>query len=244
MRRFAGRLANGLTRQFGYDLVRRDLVSTDLDAFEQQRRLLAGTPSPVIFDVGAHQGETSAIYSKLFPAARIHAFEPFPDSCRALSQNTEGLPVTVHQIGFAEVPKTAALNANASSATNSLLDTHYLAAKVWGGGLLETVGRVSCRFTTVDQFCADNGIDRIHLLKLDVQGAEYRVLRGAANLLWNASIDLIYMEIILQPTYKEQRRLSEYLDLLEGHGMVLHGLYNLSHSLGRLRQVDAIFVRA
>jgi FkbM family methyltransferase len=229
-------------RRLGYDIVKRHSLD-DLNPFEQQRRLLTGVDLPVILDVGAHIGETSTAYAKLFPNARIHAFEPFPASFAALSQNTFKLSqVTAHPIGLAESPQAFEFNVNASAATNSLLETHEHAGRVWEPDLLKTRDRISCQFSTLDLFVAEKGIDRINVLKLDVQGAEYRVLKGGANTLGKGLVDIVYMEIITLPTYKEQWRLSEYLNFLEGFGMMLYSIYNLSHVSGQLRQVDAIFV--
>jgi hypothetical protein len=50
------------------------------------------------------------------------------------------------------------------------------------------------RITTVDDFCQSNGIDRIHLLKLDVEGYELKVLEGASRLLAARAIDFIQFE--------------------------------------------------
>ena len=50
--------------------------------------------------------------------------------------------------------------------------------------------------TTIDAVCASLGIDRITLLKIDVEGAEPSVLRGARRMLEAKAIDAIYMEFI------------------------------------------------
>jgi hypothetical protein len=52
-------------------------------AFDVQRSLCP-KPRPVISDVGAHVGETSTEYRRLFPDGKIYAFELFPESFLAL----------------------------------------------------------------------------------------------------------------------------------------------------------------
>src|SRR5712691_4485105 len=97
------RTVKAIAASLGYELARRRPYSNDLDAFAQQHRMLANLPSQIIFDVGAHKGETSKTYAALFPNAKIYAFEPFQESFEALARNTAGLPqVTVHPVGFAE----------------------------------------------------------------------------------------------------------------------------------------------
>lgn len=54
------------------------------------------------------------------------------------------------------------------------------------------VGQIELR--TLDDFCAESGIDRIHLLKLDVEGGECAVLKGAKRLLSEGRVDFIQLE--------------------------------------------------
>jgi FkbM family methyltransferase len=152
--------------------------------------------------------------------------------------------VTVHQIGLAEASQSFDLHVNAFAPTNSLLETDPSADLTWGAGILDTQRKLSCQFSTLDAFANELGINRINLLKLDVQGAEEKVFAGGSKSLAAGLIDVIYMEIIVMPTYKGQSRIGEYFELLQSYGMSLHGIYNLSHVSGRLRQLDAIFVRS
>ena len=51
-----------------------------------------------------------------------------------------------------------------------------------------------CQFATVDEFCAANQIDRIHFLKIDVEGHELAVLRGANRMIGGGKVDYIQFE--------------------------------------------------
>jgi hypothetical protein len=124
-----------------------------------------------------------------------------------------------------------------------LLETHELASEVWGMGLLDTQARVVCKFMTLDAFLAENHINHVDLLKIDVQGAEYKVFEGGKNAFAKGVLDVIYMEIITLPTYKQQWQLTKYLEFLGDRDFTLYGIYNLSCVSGQLRQIDAIFVR-
>jgi hypothetical protein len=48
--------------------------------------------------------------------------------------------------------------------------------------------------TTVDQFCDENGVDRIQFLKIDTEGKEMEVLQGAARMIQEGRIDFIQFE--------------------------------------------------
>jgi hypothetical protein len=50
------------------------------------------------------------------------------------------------------------------------------------------------KINTLDQFCVENKIQHVNLLKLDVEGHELNVLRGAANMLSKGAIDFIQFE--------------------------------------------------
>ena len=93
---------------------------------------------------------------------------------------------------------------NASSPTNSLLETDDSAALSWGKGLLETAATINVEAATVDEFCRKRQIESIDILKIDTQGTELEILKGAAGMLSGGRIRVIYNEMILAPTYKGQ----------------------------------------
>ena len=54
---------------------------------------------------------------------------------------------------------------------------------------------IEVKTQTIDNFCLQNKIDYIHILKLDTEGNEFNILKGAENLLSENKIKLIYTEI-------------------------------------------------
>src|SRR5262249_11275435 len=149
------------------------LASTPLGRYKRSRdpfhimRELVRSDAPVVFDVGAHVGQTAARYRTLYPGATIHSFEPFPESFRALAETSRGDPLVVpHETAVSDVTGKAQLNVNRSAQTNSLLPSDSRAAHYWGSGLLETKGEVTVATTTLDDFCATNGIGHIDILKI------------------------------------------------------------------------------
>jgi FkbM family methyltransferase len=212
------------------------------DAFEAQRRLVSST-APVILDVGAHLGQTAQRYRASFPTATIHCFEPFPPSFAALRAATaRDTRIHSHAVAVGESVGTAALHANRSSATNSLLETDARGRTYWGGEVLSTDSTVEVPVTTLDRFCAEASIAHVDILKLDVQGAEYAALSGARELFRARAIDVVYMEMITAPTYVGQRELHDYLALFRSLGYVLFDFYNPVRKNGRLLQTDNLMV--
>jgi FkbM family methyltransferase len=204
---------------------------------------LVRNPAPVIFDVGAHVGETAARYRALFPGAWIHSFEPSPASVERLAAACRGDErVEVHAAAVSDATGTSKLHLNRASVTNSLLASDGRAENYWGLGLLDSEGEVTVATLALDDFCRDRRIEHVDVLKIDVQGAEYAVLAGAKGLLERHAIDVIYMEMIMAPHYVGQRKYHHYLTSLDALGYELFDLFNFGRRDGRLIQTDGIFL--
>ena len=226
------------------DAAAKNAAAPTQDAFLAMQSLVA-QPNPVIFDVGANIGQTAQRFRSLFPAATIHSFEPFPDSHEALRLALIGdSHALAHRLALADAAGSATFHVNRFNATNSLLPSDDRAQLYWGNNLLDTEAHITVPTQTVDAFCREGSIEQIHILKIDVQGAEYAVLSGARQMLLDQAIDLIYMEVIMAPTYVGQRKAHEYLSLFDSYDYELFGIYNLVHCRGRLIQTDNIMVSA
>jgi FkbM family methyltransferase len=226
----------------GYEI--QPISTQPTDAFVQQQRILGADKPLMIFDVGAHHGESVRQYRMLFPAATICSFEPFPDSFAKLQKVITNLSnVRSFNVALADRVGEAEFNANQYSATNSLLTTAPDVENVWPGGQVDTRERIRVPTTTLDAFCREHSIDTIDLLKLDVQGAEPRVLKGGEETLRQGKVRLLYTEILTLPAYQGQISFEEFLRMMREYGFDLFNVFNPSiTAAGRLRQLDAIFV--
>jgi FkbM family methyltransferase len=213
--------------------------------FLAMQRLISDVPNPIIFDVGAFDGHISLVFRKLFPTSSIYAFEPFAGSFKQLWLNTVNDPnIHLFNFGLSNQVGTLPFHSNQRPETNSLLPTDPVGSNTWAPGILETQNVVRSEFRTIDSVMAEMNIPKIHILKLDVQGAEPLVIEGASSACELGLIDLIYSEIITQPTYADQRRFDEALAVFYNAGFDLYRIYNPSFTdKGRLRQVDAIFTQ-
>lgn len=236
-------LIKKVANAFGYE-IRRQGVDPRHDPFFQQKSLLKGLAAPVIFDVGASVGSVTGLYRHLWPNATIHAFEPFPESFRTLKATfASDRLIHAHELGFAERAGSLSLNVNNVPDTSSLLPSDAAGSSFWGKTILDTVQQVDVEIATVDAFCQNNNIGQIDILKIDTQGAEARVLRGADMMLREKRISCVYAEVILVPTYQGQGKFHEILKLLDDHCYSLFSIYNLAYRpwSDRLLQLDAIF---
>lgn len=167
-----------------------------------------------VFDVGANLGQTVLKFSELFPCAEIHAFEPVADNFDKLAA-TIGTRrgVRLNKMALSDFVGVSEININPSPGTHSLNYQH-------GSGLKETI-----KLTTLDAYCAENGIGKIDLCKIDVEGHERNVLSGAANTLSRGLIDFLYVESELLATEKHFIPIDVLSAILAPHGYKLVSLY-------------------
>ncbi|HET7231340.1 MAG TPA: FkbM family methyltransferase [Longimicrobium sp.] len=125
-------------------------------------------PGAVALDVGANVGAyTLLLGAWVRPGGRVYAFEPAPEAFGGLSRH-----VALNGLGGVVTPVRAAVSARTGTATlavDGLSGANRLDASA-AGERVETV--------TLDDFCRREGI-RPTFIKIDVEGAELDVLRGA-----------------------------------------------------------------
>jgi FkbM family methyltransferase len=148
---------------------------------------------PLILDVGAHIGDYSNKVKMLCPDAIIYAFEPHPRTFVRLQLE-------------ASRRNYAAINAGCSDKENRSQLYDY---KVDRGGslhaslyskVIEEFHRAETQsydvdLVTIDDFVSANAIQKIHLLKIDTEGNELNVIRGARSSIAANLIDIIQFEL-------------------------------------------------
>lgn len=227
---------------FGLELIKK---STTGNPFDLQKKLIGDTNKPInIFDVGAHVGKVSIKYDRLFPNSSVYSFEPFPASFSSLKQNTSQYEnIKPFQKALGEHIGISKFHSNFHEQTNSILATHTEGNSNWGNtNMLKTKEIIDVELTTIDQIVAEENIKKIDILKMDVQGAEYKVMAGAKKMIEKERISLIYTEIITIPTYENQQKLDEALKMFRQYGFELFNIYNSGYTEGgRLQYIDAVF---
>jgi FkbM family methyltransferase len=209
-----------------------------MPAVEHIGALRSLNPGTVI-DVGANKGQFSLVARYLFPNARIHAFEPL-ESERRIYQSVILDPVHVHSVALGVEKGDADFFVTSRADSSSLLAP--------GKGQESAYGVALSSKTTVSVDRLENVISLDDLvapvlLKLDVQGAELQVLRGAEKVL--AQVDAIYCEVSFVELYDRQPMASAIVSFLDLHGFALSGVFNLSvTSQFGPTQADFLFSRA
>jgi FkbM family methyltransferase len=142
-----------------------------------------------IFDVGANCGIFAALCARKFPTATIHAFEPAPALQSTLALNCSAANISLHQLGVGERDELATLYVNPHSQQTNSLQFSALAPFLDS----TTVETEEIRCVSLDSFMSANTIAPIDVLKVDVQGLEGAVLRGAQTTL--ESVQYLFLEV-------------------------------------------------
>lgn len=218
--------------------------ANDKDAYADIAQL-AGPDTTVVFDVGANIGNMTQRFLDRFPRATVQAFEPFPECFCALQERFRETPrVQPHPLALADTPGRRQLHTFSTSVVNSLLPLSPASAQ-FVEGEVHREGGVEVDTTTLDLFCTERGIAHIDVLKMDVQGAELKVLKGATRLLDERRIGLLYAEVAFVSVYEDQAWYHELATFLSDRGYALFDFYNFAYTEdGRLKWGDAIFLPA
>lgn len=195
-----------------------------------------------IFDVGAYDGRISKEFFKIFPKAVIHAFEPFPESYSKLKDfQSHQTSLVINQCAVSDSKGTKSLYVNSFAPTNSLYQPNQV--NEYHDALMKTQSKIDVSVTTLDEYCLEQGIASIDILKMDIQGGELDALRGASKLLETKSIKYIYVEVEFVEMYKQQPLFIDIAVFLKNQGFSLYNLYhNVNDSTGQIMWADALFV--
>ncbi len=149
-------------------------------------------PGTAVLDVGANNGDFSAMVTSLAPDVTVHAFEPHPETYARLEKRFRGTKVTCHNFGLGDEEGSVSLfDYEGSDGTGH--------ASI-NAGVIDGIhgGKVESREITVrrlDKVIDEIGLTHIHLLKIDVEGAELDVLHGLGKKLSDGlTIDYVQVE--------------------------------------------------
>lgn len=149
-------------------------------------------PPYIIFDVGSNKGQFLKLITTSLKSdgISVHCFEPGKETFRILTESAAGDPrVTMNNCALSREPGEAKLfydntGSGLASLTQRKLD-HFN---------IEFNQSEEIRVSTIDEYCADKGIKRIHLLKIDIEGHELDALAGAQNMFARGAVDIVTFE--------------------------------------------------
>ncbi|WP_211220669.1 FkbM family methyltransferase [Dyadobacter beijingensis] len=167
----------------------------------------------VVMDVGANVGDYSTMLRQNNVRIPIFSFEPHPVTFSKLITQSEKYAFNPVNKGMGQKAESLMIydyQSNDGSEHASIFKD-----------VIETIHHSQARgteieLTTVDSFVEENGISKIALLKIDTEGNEYNVLKGASQTIEKGIIDTIQIEFnemnVVSRTF-----MKDIVDLLPGY---------------------------
>ena len=176
------------------------------------QRALANKEGVVVFDVGANKGHFCADALGVNPDAVIHAFEPNPPTFSRLeSRFAKNSNIRLNNVGAADQDGSLEIydhvtldgTEQASFLREAFEDVYRSEHK-----------SVSVPVIRLDDYVSSNEVDRIDLLKIDVEGFELAVLTGAQQTLQSGIVEAVMMEFNVHHVFASSSiwKLSKLLD--------------------------------
>ncbi len=202
-----------------------------------------GVRPRTVLDVGANIGQFTVAVAGTFSDVTVHAFEPLPSAVARLRRHTAGLRrVTAHEVALGDSETVATLRVSANSVSSSLLPMGNTHGEAFPEAAV--VENIEVTVTTLDRALAETELTGPVLLKIDAQGYEAHILRGASATL--ARADYVLAETSLVPLYEGEPTFTELGACLAERGFVFDAAVGFLESpkTGEILQLDALFRRA
>jgi FkbM family methyltransferase len=182
-------------------------------------------------DIGGCEGEESIRYSRIFPLSSIYIFEPLPENQKLVveniikynAENIELIPVAVSdEEGVSQFYVSSGHPENQSkdldwdfgNKSSSLLSPEINPHK-W----LNFNDIINVKTITLNSFLANNKIDIVDFIHMDVQGAELKVLIGAKDFIKKTKA--IWLEVADIELYKDQPLRKDIENFMNSNGFYL-----------------------
>lgn len=181
----------------------------------------------IIVDVGCRWGFAERYLDRIDDFT-IYGFDPDVEECRKLNEKYNSQYISAVPVALAEVPGERVLYLTKEPACSSLLKPDaYLTSNYPALECATEIGRTRVFTTTLDAWADSTGLEEIDHLKVDTQGSELEILKGAKSIL--KTVRSIEVEVEFNPIYEGQPVFSDIDRYLRSEGFVLWKLTNTVH---------------
>lgn len=240
MLKYCGRKLFSLANRLEYRKCHPRVFSYN-DCFETIRILNSFIKAEYLLDIGANAGNWTYVLHQVNPLLK-HAvmFEPqkkYYDKLRTV--DLPGVEKIVYPYGLGDHEDQAVIQGGTASA--SILNATDVQDYYFPGSLNEETEEIEIR--VLDKIYAEDYLPYPDVIKLDVQGFELNVLKGARQVLSKAKY--LVIELSYEEFYSGQPKLGEIIRFLEenNYSMVAHGHeWRATDNPNHILQTDGIFV--
>lgn len=198
-----------------------------------------------VFDIGANVGDVSLLMLYYFPQAQVYSFEPCADTYAQLVGNIKQVGCQSRskavQLGFFDETKTAVLNITSFHGANSMLGLTDEYRRM--NPHIKEIKSEQINLMRLDEYVAEQGIEHIDLVKIDVEGVEQQILRGGRETFTN-KVDTVILEISFVRNPRETGEYIKLFQIMHDYGFAPDVIYDLEHASAgewHLAQFDCVF---
>jgi FkbM family methyltransferase len=207
-------------------------------------RYLKNTKEFVFFDVGANMGKVTEQMLQSFPGVQVHSFEPNPYTFNQLKKTINDKRATLNNVGLSHSEVDSKIYYYEKDQTTGHASMFKDVFDLHGSSSLD---ESLIRLTTLDHYCNRKKINHIDFLKIDTEGNDFFVLKGASHLISSRKIDVIQFEfnemnIVSRVFLKDFYDLLKDFDLyrIKDDKLFSLGEYSSSNEIFKLQNLLAI----
>lgn len=193
----------------------------------------------IMFDVGGHTGETAMALALEFPKAVIHSFEPVKLIFNHLKRNCRKYSnVICHHSALGSKAETRTIALRSVDVHCGMNQMNRLADENTPSTLQESI-----TILRLDDVCRQFSVGQIAFLKIDVEGFELEVLRGASEMLKRRKIRSIIAEVTFSKNDEQHGQFDDVRAMLEPFEFIFAGFYDPTYrpESGHLLFTNALF---
>jgi FkbM family methyltransferase len=195
-----------------------------------------------VFDVGANEGQFAKIISRILPAARIYSFEPLNNSFKKLKSNlANNNRIKIFNFALGDEERESTIYRSEFSASSSIIGMTDLHKEAFP--YTRNVSEEKIFIKRFDDIVKDLKLEKQLLMKIDVQGFELKVLKGAEETLKHVAV--IILETSFYELYQSQPLFKDIYNYLIGSGFNYFGSLEQIYDErdGKILQSDSIFIK-
>jgi FkbM family methyltransferase len=216
-------------------------VPRGVDLFDDIRLHLPNLRVEVVFDVGANLGQSARRYLNEFSGSSIYCFEPVEATFLLLQGNLCGRNnIHCFKLALSSAGGTAEMVLEGSS------DLFFLPKESSGTQFHNASRLEEVELETLDGFCAHRKIERINFLKIDTEGNDLEVLKGAEEMLSQHRIDVVEVEAGMNSKNQRHVPFGDFDKYFEDRNYYLFGIYDQMHEWPtkqpHLRRSNLVFI--
>jgi FkbM family methyltransferase len=186
----------------------------------------------VVYDIGAHKGEWTREIQKIFPEASCHAFEATMENAEVMKD------ISANMVLLGAENKEAGFYKSLIGMTTG--HSLYLEKTIYWAPNTAVIQMMDMR--RLEDYMKENNLPIPDLIKLDTQGSEIDILKGAPNLL--GIVKYLVIECSLHHYNYDAPMMEDVIAFLRPHGYDVVDIVELHKINGFMAQVDLLFAHS